>query len=87
MTYKDFYINQAGSGIDIYSGYRHSDLKGNGFFGRLIGSAVLPILKKIGPLAAKGARSLLDIVDPPVEEKEKKGKRSKKKKRKGEEYF
>lgn len=60
--YEDYYARQAQTGIAVYS---HSDMKGAGFFGRFIGSTVVPLVSRLAPLAIKGARHLLDTIDPP----------------------
>ena len=44
--YEKYYLNQAGSGVVAYTGVRFQ--KGNGFFGRLISSFALPLLKYFG---------------------------------------
>ena len=44
--FEDYYVNQAGTGISGFSGVKYQ--KGHGFFGRLLSSAVLPILKYLG---------------------------------------
>jgi len=49
--FNDYYVNQAGSGIAGYSGVRFQ--KGYGFFGRLLSTIGLPILKYLGKRALK----------------------------------
>lgn len=77
-SFNDYYLQQAGSGVDIYSGYNRDNMKGDGFMGRFFGSNLIPIIRKLGPIAARGARHLLDLVDPPEREKIKKAKRKQK---------
>ena len=58
----EYFTDQAGSGISTYEGYRYSspvNLKGSGFFGRLISSGLMPILRKILPYAGKKAFSTI----------------------------
>lgn len=47
MSFKEYYANQAGSGIATYSGFRYQ--KGHGFFGRMIKGSILPLIKKVLP--------------------------------------
>lgn len=47
MSFNEYYLNQAGSGIATYSGYRYQ--KGHGFFGRMIKGSILPLIKKVLP--------------------------------------
>lgn len=62
--YEQYYIDQAGRGIDTHR--RHTvRQKGDGFFGRFLSSALVPLVRTLGPIAIKGARHLLDKVDPP----------------------
>lgn len=49
----EYYERQAGSGIGGFSGIRYQ--KGDGFFGRLVSGAILPILKKVLPFLGKTA--------------------------------
>ena len=71
-SFDDYYSKQAQTGTAVYS---HREMKGAGFFGRFIGSTVVPLVSKLAPLAVKGARHLLDTIDPPIQKKEKKRKR------------
>jgi len=48
--YKNYYVNQAGSGISGYEGTRYQ--RGSGFFGNIFRSAILPLLKYLGKKAA-----------------------------------
>lgn len=47
--YNTYYVNQAGSGISVYSGSRYQ--RGHGLFGKLFSSAILPALKFLGKQA------------------------------------
>lgn len=47
MSFDDYYLNQAGTGIATYSGFRFQ--KGHGFFGRMIKGSILPLIKKVLP--------------------------------------
>lgn len=47
MNFHDYYVNQAGTGIATYSGFRYQ--KGHGFFGRMIKGSILPLIKKVLP--------------------------------------
>ena len=59
---EEYYTRQAGTGIAGYSGVRYQ--KGNGFFGRLITGAVLPVLRYLGRQALKtGANVAQDVLD------------------------
>jgi len=49
--FNEYYVNQAGSGIAGYSGVKFQ--KGYGFFGRLLSTIGLPILKYLGKSALK----------------------------------
>ena len=61
-----YFEEQAGNGISTYGGYRYSqpvNIKGGGFFGRLISGGLMPILRKIIPYAGKRALSTVtDVV-------------------------
>lgn len=48
-------MNQAGSGIAGFQGIRYQ--KGNGFMGRVISGAIMPILRKVLPYLGKTALS------------------------------
>lgn len=48
---ESYYLNQAGSGLGGFAGYRYQ--KGDGFFGRLISGTVLPLIKKALPFLAR----------------------------------
>jgi hypothetical protein len=57
-----YYETQAGTGISGFSGVRYQ--KGNGFFGRFISGAVLPILKYFGKkVLHTGANVATDMLD------------------------
>ena len=47
--YINYYANQAGTGIGGFQGARFQ--KGHGFFGNVFKSAILPLLKYLGPKA------------------------------------
>lgn len=47
--YTDYYVNQAGSGVAGYHGVRYQ--KGSGFFGRLLKTVGMPLLKYFGKRA------------------------------------
>ena len=47
--YIKYYVNQAGTGIGGFEGARFQ--KGHGFFGNVFKSAILPLLKYLGPKA------------------------------------
>lgn len=47
MSFDQYYLNQAGTGIAIYSGSKYQ--KGHGFFGRMIKGSIMPLIKKILP--------------------------------------
>lgn len=51
----EYYLNQAGSGISGFQGIRYQ--KGNGFMGRVISGALMPILRKVLPYLGKTALS------------------------------
>lgn len=67
-SFEQFYCDQAGNGIDdFYSSYRYlPNQRGNGFFGRLIKSSLLPLLKSIMPYikdtAVEGVGNLIENV-------------------------
>ena len=44
--YLNYYANQAGNGISGFEGIRYQ--RGNGFFGNILKSAALPLLKYLG---------------------------------------
>ena len=48
MTYEDYYLNQVGSGLSVFSGVRRQ--RGHGFFGS--------ILRAAAPLLKQGAKRL-----------------------------
>lgn len=75
--YNNYYLDQAGTGIDSHSGYRHN-MRGNGFFGRFITNSVWPLVQKLTPIAVKGARGLIDMIDPQPEPKVKRKRKRKK---------
>lgn len=53
-----YYASQAGGSLDAFQGYEYyNGQKGNGFFGRILKSGLLPLLKKIGPYLGKKALS------------------------------
>lgn len=51
----DYYVKQAGSGIGGFSGLRYQ--KGDGFFGRMVSGAILPLIKKVLPFLGSTALS------------------------------
>lgn len=60
---ENYYLTQAGSGVSgFFSGQQYQ--KGYGFFGRLLSSAVMPILRFLGKSVLNtGANIASDIVD------------------------
>jgi len=59
--YRSLFVQQAGSGITGFEGIRYQ--RGNGFFGRLLSSAVYPLLQFLGKKAAGfGANLAKDII-------------------------
>ena len=59
--YVDYYANQAGSGIPGYQGARFQ--RGQGFFGNVFRSAILPLLKYLGKSAVStGAQVATDAL-------------------------
>ena len=67
----EYFIDQAGSGISTYEGYRYSspvNLKGSGFFGRLISSGLMPILRKIMPYVGKKALATVTDIASSIRE-------------------
>ena len=58
-----FYSDQAGSGIDIFSGY-HRNMKGDGYFGRFYSTTVKPMLSSFIPVlkntAVEGASKAVE---------------------------
>lgn len=51
----DYYVKQAGSGIGGFSGLRYQ--KGDGFFGRMVSGAILPLIRKFIPFLGSTALS------------------------------
>jgi hypothetical protein len=60
-TFINYYSNQAGTGIGGFQGTRFQ--RGNGFLGTLYRSAVLPLLKYLGP---KAFRTGIDTVQDSI---------------------
>jgi len=59
--YINYYVNQAGSGIGGFQGARFQ--RGQGFFGNVFKSAILPLLKYIGPkLLSTGVSAATDAI-------------------------
>ena len=49
----EYYVQQSGTGIGGFAGMRYQ--KGDGFFGRMLTGAVLPLVKKVLPFLGKTA--------------------------------
>lgn len=57
-----YYLTQAGNGIHGFAGVRYQ--KGNGFFGRILSTAVIPFIKFLGKNVLKaGSNIASDLVD------------------------
>ena len=54
--YTNYYVNQAGSGIGGFQGVRFQ--RGQGFFGNIFKSAIMPLLKYLGPKLLKTGASV-----------------------------
>ena len=54
--YINYYVNQAGSGIGGFQGVRFQ--RGQGFFGNIFKSAIMPLLKYLGPKLLKTGASV-----------------------------
>ena len=76
--YNKFYSDQAGSGIDVYSGYKR-DLKGNGFFGRFYSNNIKPLMHSMGPTIKETAIDGVHQVVKKINKKIKTGKRKRRK--------
>lgn len=62
MDLTEYYTNQAGSGLSGFEGVRYQ--RGNGFFGRIFKSTIVPLLKFFGKQAlGTGANITEDILD------------------------
>jgi hypothetical protein len=62
MDFNAYYDEQAGSGLPGFVGNRYQ--RGNGFFGRIFKSAILPLMKYLGKQAvATGADIAQDALD------------------------
>lgn len=60
--YTNYYVNQAGSGISGFQGVRFQ--RGQGFFGNIFKSAILPLLKYLGPkILNTGASIASDAIE------------------------
>lgn len=57
-----YYLTQAGNGVHGFAGVRYQ--KGNGFFGRILSTAVIPFIKFLGKNVLKaGSNIASDLVD------------------------
>lgn len=65
MNFGKVYGEQAGHGISSYGGYRYMPvMKGKGFFGRMLQSTVLPMIRKVIPFATKyGPTAIATLFD------------------------
>jgi len=66
--YTNYYVQQDGSGIAGYSGVRYQ--KGNGFFGRLVSGALLPLLRYLGKKALNTGANVADELHKGVDFKQ-----------------
>lgn len=66
--YTNYYVNQAGNGISGFEGIRYQ--RGNGFFGNILKSAALPLLKYLGrQVLSTGVDVAKDVMDgEPIKE-------------------
>jgi len=58
--YIDYYANQAGNGIPGFEGIRYQ--RGGGFFGKLLSSAIYPLLRFMGRKALKTGVNIAEDV-------------------------
>jgi len=59
--YINYYVNQAGSGIGGFQGARFQ--RGQGFFGNVFKSAILPLLRYLGPkILSSGVSAATDAI-------------------------
>lgn len=58
--YIEYYVNQAGTGIAGFQGIKYQ--RGYGFFGRILKSAIYPLLSYIGGKAFKTGKNILQDI-------------------------
>ena len=57
---ENYYLNQAGNGVPLNIYYGSRSQRGNGFFGRLISRAVLPVLRYLGTKAFETGKNMYE---------------------------